>query len=113
MTWPERLLPGGRVAVLDCVFTHAAAASYDQYASQEAGSAAALAETRKVQTLERFVDGTSYKFVPLAVESFGWLKKLAAHFLNDLGGVAAADGCTLNAVFVWISSEAELRFVPG
>jgi hypothetical protein len=94
------ILPGGRIAVLDCVVTHPAAATYAQRASQEAGSAAALAETRKRQAFERFGDGAGYEFVPLAVESFGRLGKDAARFLNDLGDVAAADGCASKEAFV-------------
>ena len=38
--------------------------------------------------------------MPLAVESFGRLGKEAARFLNDLGDVAAADGCASKEAFV-------------
>ena len=41
------ILPGGRIVVLDCVLTHPAAASYARGASQQAGFAAAKAETNK------------------------------------------------------------------
>ena len=38
--------------------------------SQEASSAAALAETHMHRAFERFGDGTVYEFLPSAVESF-------------------------------------------
>ena len=87
---------------MDCIVTHLAAASYARGASQEAGSAAALAETRQRQAFERFGDGACYKLVPLAVEYFGRHGKEAARFLNDLGDVAAANGCASYDAFVRI-----------
>ena len=40
--------------------------------------------------------------MPLAVESFGWLGKEAARFLNDFGDVAPADGCASKDAFIRI-----------
>ena len=40
-----------------------------------------------------------YEFVLWAVESFGRLQKEAARLLNDLGDVAAADGCASKDTF--------------
>lgn len=42
---------------------------YDQGASQKAGPAAALAETRKCRAFEGFVNGAGYQFVLLVMES--------------------------------------------
>ena len=79
--------------------------------------AATLAETPQRQAFERLVlqrsgmkgerferlsDVAGYEFVPLAVESFGRLGKEAARFLDDLGDVAAADGCASKDTFVRI-----------
>ena len=50
-----------------------------------------------------FITLDGYVFVPLAVESFGQLGKEAARFLNELGNVAAADGCASTDAFVRIS----------
>ena len=72
--------------------------SHDTWSQwHEARSTVALAETCKYRALMRFGDGPGYEFVPLALESFGCLEKKAAHFLNDLGGVSAADGCAFKA----------------
>ena len=98
-------MPGGRITVLDCVVTNPAAASYAQRASQETGFAVALAETRKRQAFERFGNGAGYAFVPLAVESLGRLGKEAARFFNDLGDVAAVDGCVSKDTFVRIVDQ--------
>ena len=92
-------LHGARIKVLDCAVTHTAAAFY---ASQEAGYVAAIAETRKCQAFERFGDGADYEFLPLAVESFGLLGKEVARFRNDLGDIAAVDGCASKTSFVRI-----------
>ena len=64
------ILPGGRIVVLDCVITHPAAASYTRSASQQAGYAAAKAETNKRRAFEIFGDGAGYEFSPLAGESY-------------------------------------------
>ena len=94
------ILPGGRIVVLDCVITHPAAASYARGASQQAGFAAAKAEANKRRAFEIFGDGAGYEFLPLAGESFGRLGKDASRFLNDLGEVAASDGCASKSAFV-------------
>ena len=85
---------------MDCVITHPAAASYARGASQQAGFAAAKAETRKRRTFELFYDGPGYEFLQLASESFGRLGKDASRFLNDLGEVAASDGCASKSAFM-------------
>ena len=90
------------------VVTHPVAASYAPVTSKKAGSAATFAETRKHQAFERFNDSACYEFVSLAVGSFDWLGKEAACFLNNLGDVAAADGCMCKATFVRIARQ-ELR----
>ena len=95
------ILPGGRLVVLDCVVTHSAAASYARGASRQAGFAAAKAETSKRRAFELFGDGAGYDFLPLAGDSIGRLGKDASRFLNDLGGVAASDGCASKSAFVW------------
>ena len=45
-------------------------------------------------------DSVTTLAINLAVESFGRLGKEAARFLNDLGDVAAADGCASREAFV-------------
>ena len=75
-----------------------AAASYARGASQQAGFAAAKVSKRRA--FELFVDGSGYEFLPLAGVSFGRLGKDAARFLNDLGEVAALNGCASNSDFV-------------
>ena len=93
-------MPGGRIVVLDYVVTHPAAASYARGASRQAGFAAAKAETSKRCAFELFVDSAGYAFLPLAGETFGRLGKDASRFLNDLGEVAASDGCASKSAFV-------------
>ena len=94
------ILPGGRIVDLDCVITHPAAASYARGASRQAGFAAATAETNKRRAFEVFGDSAGYEFLPLAGESFGRLGKDASRFFNDLGEVAASDGCAPKSAFV-------------
>ena len=60
------ILPGGRIAVLDCVITHPAAASYARGDLRQAGFAAAKAETSKHRAFELLGDGAGYKLLPLA-----------------------------------------------
>ena len=48
------LMPGGRIAVLDCVVTHPIAPSYLACASQTAGYAAERMERKKRSEFERF-----------------------------------------------------------
>ena len=44
--------------------------------------------------------GAGYNFVPLAMESCGYLRREAARFLSDLGDIAATDGRVCEATFV-------------
>ena len=93
-------LPGGRIVGLDCVVTRPAAASYARGASRQAGFAAAKAETNERRAFKLFGDGTGYEFLLLAGKSFKRLGKDASRFLNDLGEVAASDGCASKPAFV-------------
>ena len=54
------------------------------------------------RAFERFGNGAGYEIVPLAANSYGWLGKEAAQFLNDIGDVAAADGRASIDAFVMI-----------
>ena len=58
------------------------------------------AETSKRRAFVLFGDGAGYEFLPLAGESFGRLGKDASCFLNDLGEVAASDGCSSKSAFL-------------
>ncbi len=96
------VMPGGRIAVLDCVVTHPAAASYVREAARTTGSAAAKAEHDKRREFRAHGENAGYDFVPLAVESFGRLGRAASRFLSELGDVASAgaNGLVSRAAFV-------------
>jgi hypothetical protein len=94
------VMPGGRIAVLDCVVTHPAASSYLPGASRTAGFAAARAERLKHADFEQFGSGAGYEFVPLAMESYGRLGRDASRFLSELGDIAASDGRVRKGAFV-------------
>ena len=87
------------VLVGDLAVVHPAAESYLQGAARAAGSAAAVRGARKVaKYAQRGGDG-GYQFVPLIVETFGRLGKVAFGLLSRLAGIAAEDGKVSTAQF--------------
>jgi hypothetical protein len=93
-------MPSGRVAVLDCVVTHPAAASYVEDAAVTTGSAAAKAEARKRRDFRVLAAGSAYDFVPLSVESYGHLGVAASRFLSEVGELVAEGNRVSKTAFV-------------
>jgi hypothetical protein len=58
---------GGRLLIADIVIAHPTAAAYVGAASRSAGSAAAVAHAKR-HAFEALGEGSSYNFVPLAME---------------------------------------------
>jgi hypothetical protein len=82
------VLPSG-LTVADVSVVHPAAPSYVT-AAQTAGGAAAVREQAKRARYET-ADPNGYKFVPLAVETYGRMGKAGMELLNTLGTLAAAN----------------------
>jgi len=73
----------GKSLCWDVTVTCPLADSYIDRAAQEAGAAAEMAASRKV---EKYLDlGARYIFEPVAVESLGVFNASARHLLSDLG----------------------------
>ena len=107
------ILPRECIVVFGCVFTHPAAASYLQAASNLARFAAAKAETSKRRAFELFGDGVGYEFVLLAGESFGRSGKEAARFLFNLLKTAASDSCDSTSAVVKTVQQELSAMCPG
>ena len=74
---------GGRCMTWDVTVTDTLADSYLQSTSLTPGSASEAAADRKEQKYETLA--TTYKFIPLAFETFGPINRKATQFLTELG----------------------------
>ena len=73
----------GKSLCCDVTVTCPLADSYVTRAAQEAGAAAELAASHKLEKYANIDAG--YLLEPIAVETLGAINTLACHFLNDLG----------------------------
>jgi hypothetical protein len=98
---------------VDVTVTHPASATMRGRASKVFGAAAKAAEDSKHGSHAR--DGTSgYRFVPLAVESYGRLGSEAVELLNDWATSAARGGFySRTAYLVWIKCEISVALIKG
>ena len=86
---------------MDVVVAHASAKSYAAEAAEAAGWTAARAERSKRTRFRKDVpDNASFRFVPFAVETFGYMGKEAVKFVNRLGDIAAESGSIPKRAFV-------------
>ena len=92
-------MPDGRIAAIDCVITHPAAATYVRQAALKTGYAAEQAEQRK-RTQFREIDSAAFEFKPFAIESYGRLGKEASRLISELGDAVEASGRGSKAMFV-------------
>ena len=80
---------GGHYLVWDFTCPDTLAPSHLRQSSQEAGSAAALAETRKVTKYSEIASSGDFIFAPIAVETLGVWGTSALAICEEIGGRAA------------------------
>jgi hypothetical protein len=85
--------------VADISVVHPACPTYRTVAANDDGAAAKAREKEKC-TKYRKAQGTLYKFVPLATESFGRMGPQALALLNALAESAAEGGRVSKAAFI-------------
>jgi hypothetical protein len=87
------VMPDARIIVADAVVTHPAAATFRTAAARTSRSAAEkAAAAKRASFAELSAGGNGYRFVPLAVKTYGTLGHEAAKCLSELGDAVAADG---------------------
>ena len=80
---------------MDVVVAHASAKSYAAEAAKTAGWTAARAKrTKRTRFRKDLPEHATFRFVPFAVETCGYMGKEAVKFVNRLGDIAAESGCT-------------------
>ena len=95
------VLPRLELAAVDVVVAHASAKSYAAEAAKTSGWTAARAEQTKRKRFRKNVpDHATFRFVPFAVETCGYMGKEAVKFVNRLGDIAAESGRILKCAFV-------------
>ena len=94
------VLPRLELAAVDVVVAHASAKSYATQAAKTAGWTAARAERTKRTRFRKDADHAAFRFVPLAVETCGYMGKEAVKFVNPLGDIAAESGRIPKGAFV-------------
>ena len=95
------VLPRLELAAVNVVVAHASAKSYAAEATKTAGWTAARAErTKRTRFRKDVPDHATFRFVPYAVETCGYMGKEAVKFVNRLGDIAAESGRIPQGAFV-------------
>ena len=91
---------------VDVVVAHASAKSYAAEAAKTTGWTAARAElTKRTRFRKDVPDHAAFRFVPLAVETCGYMVKDAVKFVNRLGNIAAESGRIPKGAFVRLAMQ--------
>ena len=98
MDWDHRcdivaVLPGLQLAAVDAVVTHASAKPHTAEATKNAGwIAESFEQTKRTQFTQDVSDHATFQFLPLAVETCGYIGKEAVWVLTDLGKSLPREG---------------------
>ena len=93
--------PRLELAAVDVVVVHASAKSYAAQAAKAAGWTSARAKrTKRMRFRQDVPDRAAFRFVPVAVETCGYMGKEAVRFVDRLGDIAAGSGRITKGAFV-------------
>ena len=108
---PPRL----EIAAVDFLVVHASAKLYLAQATKTAGWTAARAErTKRTRFRKDVPDHATFRFVPFAVETGGYMSEEVVMFVNRLGGIAVESGCTPKGELVrWAMQLVSMTVQPG
>ena len=98
------VLPRRDRAAVDVVVAHAYAKSYAAQAAKESGwttSTARAERTKRTRFRQDVLNHAAFWFVPLAVETCGYMGKGAVRFVNRLADIAAESGRIPNGNGAW------------